>query len=663
MRKEVDAKLATVLLLIIILIFISFVLSVLKYEPLSVLQRIKIPFFNKTAPLEETEELKLFSSEEDFKSYLDQVDSSLASWGGGLQMAREIALEEGFSDSIAPKGMGGAEPERFSETNVQVTGIDEPDIVKTDGKEIYFSPTNYYRRWSFGSELPIYPNGYEGIKAIKAFPVKDLALDSEIEETGEMLLAGDSLLVLSRDGVSGYDVSNPKSPSEKWTMELKDQTYIIAARLMEDKVYLVSKTNINRYNPCPIRPFSIDGEVLDIRCTDIYHPTTPVPVDVTYNAIILDPQSGKIDNKISFVGSSALSVIYMSNNALYTTYYYPGDFIEFFAGFFSEKCRDLINYKVIKDIEELAGYDISDTAKMTELGVILNEYISSLNTDERLRIENELTNRLTDYYRDNKRKLERTGIIKIGLDDFEILASGNVPGKPLNQFSLDEYENHLRIAVTVGESFFGGIPVGAERESANDVYVLNDKLVKVGSVLDLGEGERIYSARFIGDKGYLVTFRQIDPFYVLDLSNSSNPSVEGELKIPGYSSYLHPVNENRILGIGKEGSRVKLSLFDVESPKNPKEVSKYNLDEYWSDILNTHHAFLLDEKHEIFFLPGGKGGYVFSFERDDLELIRAVSGIMAKRAIYIDDYLYIIGDDKIKVLNELNWEEVNKLDL
>ena len=103
-------------------------------------------------------------------------------------------------------------------------------------------------------------------------------------------------------------------------------------------------------------------------------------------------------------------------------------------------------------------------------------------------------------------------------------------------------------------------------------------------------------------------------------------------------------------------------MFDVSDPENPNEIAKYNLDEYWSDILNTHHAFLLDSKHQIFFLPGGRGGYIFSYKDNKLELKRAVSDISAKRAIYINDYLYIIGENKIVVLNELNWEKVNELE-
>ena len=202
----------------------------------------------------------------------------------------------------------------------------------------------------------------------------------------------------------------------------------------------------------------------------------------------------------------------------------------------------------------------------------------------------------------------------------------------------------------------------SSRDQENDVYVLNSKLGIIGSIKGLGLDERIYSARFVGDKGYLVTFRQIDPFFVLDLNDPTNPEVKGELKIPGYSSYLHPINENEILGMGKEDNKVKISLFDVSSPSNPKEASKYTLDEYWSDILNTHHAFLLDEKHEVFFMPGSKGGYIFSY-KNGLSLKKAVSGFQARRALFIDDYLYIIGNNKIVVLNENTWERAKELEL
>ena len=175
--------------------------------------------------------------------------------------------------------------------------------------------------------------------------------------------------------------------------------------------------------------------------------------------------------------------------------------------------------------------------------------------------------------------------------------------------------------------------------------------------------EQIYSVRFIGDLGYLVTFRQTDPFYVLNLADPSNPRMVGELKIPGYSSYLHPISENRILGIGMEGGNVKLSYFNVADSSNPQEISKYSLSEYGSEVLYNHHAFLQDEKHQVFFLPSYSGGYVFSYANDKLELVKAVSLPDTKRALYLDNYLYVLANDYMAVLDESNWEKVNELDL
>ena len=215
----------------------------------------------------------------------------------------------------------------------------------------------------------------------------------------------------------------------------------------------------------------------------------------------------------------------------------------------------------------------------------------------------------------------------------------------------------MRIATTSSGGLFGA------GESVNDVYILGESMQRLGAVTDLGKGERIYSVRFIEDKGYLVTFKQIDPFFVIDLSDPKNPTVKGELKIPGYSSYLHPITKDKILGVGQEGSQVKVSLFDVGSPENPTEVGKYLLDEFWSEVAATHHAFLLDSRHEVFFIPGSKGGYIFSYKDNVISLVKAVADVAARRAIYINDYMYIVGDDKVVVLNESDWEKVNELSL
>jgi inhibitor of cysteine peptidase len=605
-------------------------------------------------PFSEAEGVIPFKSEQDFKTFLGDSAALAGSAYYGVSIAgvsRSMATEEAtFGDAAqAPTAApAGAEPGRVSETTVQVLGIDEPDIVKTDGEDIYFS-TSSYGYWR--SSMPYY---YGGIRVIDAFPPEELAERTMIDRTGNLLLVGDTLVVFGWSDIYGYDVADPDSPQEAWKVEINGS--VVGARLYNGKIYLVTRNNIDYYRPCPIVPLSTDGVPVTISCARIFHPVNPFEVDVTYNAIVMDPHSGKAEKAVSFVGSSSSSILYMSTNAIYVSYQYQGDIPGIYSNFFGEN-PDLFPNHIIEDINRIRGYDISTMSKMTELGIILQRYWSSLSSDERLRIENEMSNRMVKYTARHKREFVRTGIAKIGLD-LNIEASGSVPGTLLNQFSLDEYEDHLRVAVTVGSMDWM-----MSGESANDVYVLDDDLDIVGSVLDMGLKERIYSVRFLHDKGYVVTFRQIDPFYVMDLSDPGNPEIKGELKIPGYSSYLHPITKDKILGIGKEGSQVKISLFDVTDPRDPAEKAKYTLSEYWSDVLGTHHAFLIDDKHEIFFMPGSKGGYVFSYEGDGLSLVKAVSGISAMRAIYMDDYLYIIGGNKITALDENTWEEVSELEL
>lgn len=626
------------------------------------------------------DEIKPFSSEQDFKEYLTKgkIDETGLGMGGGIMNAqRDVSFSEKSAsmETALPSASTffEKEPERFSETNVQVLGIDEPDIVKTDGQDIYFSSERFWsepilmeKRVSADSEtsvaeiMPPYEPKAE-TKILKAFPPAELSKIGSIEKNGDLLLKGDILIIFSGRSIVSYDVKDPKNPKEKWKIDLKDNNQLIASRLVKDKIYAISSNNINSYKPCPIEVYSVKGQTFPIRCDRIYHPVNPIQADVTYTIVKIDVDSGDISDDKSFVGSNGNSVVYMSGENIYVTYTYPGNFVAYLYGFFQEN-SDLLPDDLVKRLGKLDGYDISSAAKMAELSMIMESYQNSLTNDERLKMENELKNRMENYAKAHCRDLERTGIVKINAENLNIDSNGSVPGKMLNQFSLDEYKNNLRVATTVGGNFWWGFGSGSGN-TANDVYVLDKDMKEAGSVKDLAAGERIYSVRFLEDKGYVVTFKQVDPFFVLDLSNPEKPEQKGKLKIPGYSSYLHPIDKDRIIGVGMENGQVKISLFDVAKPDSPQELSKYNLDEYWTDVSNTHHAFLMDKKHNVFFLPGGKGGYVFSYENNKLNLKKAVSDTQTKRALYINDYLYVIGENKITVLNEADWEKVKEMEL
>ncbi|MGD2061463.1 MAG: beta-propeller domain-containing protein, partial [Acidimicrobiia bacterium] len=177
------------------------------------------------------------------------------------------------------------------------------------------------------------------------------------------------------------------------------------------------------------------------------------------------------------------------------------------------------------------------------------------------------------------------------------LASGSVDGYLLNQFAMDEHRGVLRVASTTGPGWWG-----SSTDSESQVAVLDqvgDELLEVGKLAGLGATERIYSVRFLGDVGYVVTFRQTDPLYTVDLSNPRDPKLVGELKIPGYSAYLHPLSDELVMGVGQEATgdgRVmgtQISVFDVSDLANPERVDTYTLSEGTSSQVEyDHHAFL-----------------------------------------------------------------------
>lgn len=585
-----------------------------------------IQFYQKNAPISE---VASFSSPEEFREYIAKAGA----YGYPIVFGRPISViatpapVPAVDIGVAEK----AEVERVSQTNVQVFGIDEPDIVKTDGKNIYISS---YRRIPYFVDRIVPPYPYEPKTAVvKAFPPKELEKIRELNISGDMLIYQNILIFLSGSTLKAFSTEDF---SKIYSIELNGS--IVTARLYEGKIYLV----LSQFSAtCPIVPLSVNGVGHVVDCSRVYHPIKPLPVESVYTVVRLDAISGKVEESISFVGNYN-SVVYMSKNAVYVAYYSPADYAEVMLKFVSEN-MDLFPNWFRDKLQKLLSYDLSDQAKQVEIWDLMRRLTLTMKPEDRLVFENEFNNRYNKFVEKYAREIEKTAIWKISLE-MEIVANGEVPGRLLNQFSMDEYNENLRVAVTVG--------------NANDLYVLDPDLEIIGSLEGFGETERIYAVRFIADRGYIVTFRQIDPFFVVDLSNPQKPRMAGELKIPGYSSYLHPLKEHLILGVGMEDGNVKLSLFDVSDPKNPVELDKYLLKEYWSEVMNNHRAFLADEKHEIFFVPASSG-YIFSY-KDGLKLIKATeSGF---RAVFINDYLYIIGN-KIVVFDENSWEKVAELEL
>ncbi len=249
-------------------------------------------------------------------------------------------------------------------------------------------------------------------------------------------------------------------------------------------------------------------------------------------------------------------------------------------------------------------------------------------------------------------------IYSFGLDGVNITykASGTVKGSFLNQFSFDEYEGNLRVATT-DYSY-------VHDRDVSSVYVLNKDLELIGKLEDIAYDEQVKSVRFMGDTGFIVTFRNTDPLFTLDLSDPTAPKVVGEVKLPGFSSYLHPVGEGLVVGLGYDGDEenadfntVKVSLFDVSDLKNPKEVDTFVLKNAYSRALNEPKAFITYPEEKLIGFPvehyDGRTVYSYKLLKIDGGEISIHLGYVHHterytgdvfRGTYIDDKLYTIDN-------------------
>ena len=269
---------------------------------------------------------------------------------------------------------------------------------------------------------------------------------------------------------------------------------------------------------------------------------------------------------------------------------------------------------------------------------------------------------------DTRDTIQTTNIYRfdLGADDVPLTAMSAVPGVTLNQFSLDESaDGLLRVATTSG---FGD-------RASSGVYTLAasaGNLQTIGSVTGLAPGERIYSVRFIGDRGYVSTFRQVDPLFVIDLANPARPRVVGQLKVPGFSSYMHPLDATHLLGIGRDvdpaTGRVlglQISIFDVGNPANPKQTATYTFTgdgwQSWSAALWDHHALSWFAEQGILTLPvqqgdwwqGSTGLVVFKVDTHSTDGFTNLGEIThdsaVQRSVRIGEFLYSVSAGEVKV--------------
>jgi inhibitor of cysteine peptidase len=594
--------------------------------------------------------LKTFSDETELRNYLLTNTQGTTNYAGGPLDSKF------FGDSSRGGALTGAVPtmatesanqgDSYSTTNIQVAGVDEADIVKNDGSYLYVASNDYSTNQNY-------------IYILRADPqnpgtVSRITLDKNVYLAG-MYLSQDStklIVIGSEYQVYALDVMVPREA-------------MIYPYLNEVRTFLNVYDVSNKVNPVLSRNFTLSGSYFNSRMIGDY-----VYAVVSQPAYILENNALPLPTVYAdtAVSEIAPSKIYYSDTANYS---------------------DLVNNYFT--YTTFVGLNVNDNGeKLTNMTVLMggasNMYVSLNNIYVTYPTWSE-AGEYTSIYR-----------ISVNKDSLAFETKGTVPGNILNQYSMDEYNGNFRLATT-----------SQNQQSSNNVYILNMNLTVVGKLENLAITERIYSARFMGDKAYLVTFRQTDPFFVLDLSNPAEPRVAGELKIPGYSSYLHMYDENHVIGLGMENNTVKLSLFDVTNVNTPTEIARYIVqgDYTSSDALYEPKAFLFDKAKELLVIPvsitqygvieggnavppsgkdvgiaplqGGywQGAYVFKLTQAGFQLEGGIThqdnanqqnyygdyNLNVNRALYIENTLYTLSNGKVKLNNLTDLTQIAEINL
>ena len=493
-----------------------------------------------------------------------------------------------------------------------------------------------------------------------AYPPQGARLLSRIdlrEQVGGIYIAGDKLVVFSQSQTI-FKVEPQKMPSIMPPIPVTESTTI--------RVYDVS----DKAKPILDREIRVEGSYVASRMIGSY-----VYVIVQKGAWLVD---GKVQPPMMQEGSETLQI-------------QPTEIL-----YYRNSTEPYYSYTTIMSLNT-QNPDTSMQSETLLLGVSSTIYVSEKNLY--------LT---VGTWSDTK-------IHKISLAGGRItpVAEGTVPGWVLNQFSMDENEGYFRVATTTGRLWWGWRRGAANQSSA--VYVLDQSLRTVGKLEGLAPKEDIYSARFTGDRCYLVTFKKVDPLFVIDLKYPTAPKVLGKLKIPGYSNYLHPYDENHVIGLGKntveaeEGNfawyqGIKISLFDVTDVSNPKEEAMIEVGDRGTDspALSDHRAFLFSRERNLLVIPileakinpsqyGGsppvnaygdyvyQGAYVFDVSLKGITLRGRITHIQddallksgywfdseysVERSLYIGENLYTISGRMIKINSLKDLKELNTIPL
>lgn len=530
----------------------------------------------------------------------------------------------------------------FSTTNTQVENVDEADIVKTDGEYIYYVLNGI-----------LYIVKADNLEIVTNIKVKT---DDERFTISEIFLKDDKVVLLGNGYILGEPITQ-KDEEEVMTDTVRVNTLQTAKAI----IYNIENKNA----PEKVREVSLEGNYLDSRMVgdNLYLISRKYAYfygDVEdYTILPAMKDSAGPTEEIKRINYS--DIVYFEGTE---------DRSFMVVGGFNINENEEVNVETF--------FGAGDTVYANEKNLYLTQAVWG------------------DNY--------KTTIYKFGLEDarIKLLAKGEVDGMLNNQFSMDEYDGNLRLATTSyitvepekTEELDSGLVMTtlATRKTTNNLFVLNENLEEIGKIENLAEEEKIYSVRFIGKIGYIVTFKEVDPLFVIDLSDPTNPTVKGELKIPGYSSYLHPYDENHIIGIGYNtkdngyggvtNSTMKMSMFDVSDLENPQEVFSVDIgtDYASSEIIHNHKALFYKKAENLIGFPvtyrdnnyrNNQNGFVIfkiDLENNQFEKYGEILHELdyrenVRRVIYIEDILYTLGYSSIVSYDLNTFEKLNEVEL
>ncbi len=655
--------------------------------------------------------VKSFTGYEELKEYLSKSGaiSELYKAIPELELVRPLAVTLTIPTATPTPLPVAKAPEvgvRFSKTIVQVPGVEEADIVKTDGKYIYIAKC-------YGNEVVI----------LNAYPVEEMKVCSKITLKKGTWVKGiyihdDRLVVIAstpaikimiyppypvytNTTIVVYDVSNKSKPKEVFKVEVTGS--YMTSRMVGNYLYLVATMPAQIIKEKPIVPL-INGKPL--RPSEIMYFER---YGNTYTIILtMNVKSGKF--KVYTYITNPSNWLYMTTNNMYIIslpQYYR--IMERVIRIFMEK-------KLLPPAIEEVVEKYLEKSMIREAISEIRKYLSTLSKEDVERI-----NKIISEYP----VPETSKIYYFRIDglDIKFVTCTEIKGRVLDQFSMEEIGGRYFIVATTSRYAYGYVryveilppttpiprpgeviiiianktstitktititprpPVEKyERKSfvylgikysaaGNNVYILSLPDLKLVSSLEgLAKGERVYAARLVGKYFFLVTFRRVDPLFAIDISNPEKPKVIGFLEMPGYSEYLHPLGKNLLLGIGVSTREhgVKLSLIDISDPRNMRELAKIVIPYSYTEALRDRHAVLVNYENSIIALPlriykGGVDGVaIIRYTNESLNLVKILEHRGVSRALYIDEVLYTISRYSVKAFSYKDFNLIKEIEL